>query len=39
MKRFKDYVKGTTLSKEEWEEEVYGPELVEVLKQVDGKWA
>ena len=39
MKRFKDFVKGTTVSQEEWEEDVYGPELVEVLKQVDGKWA
>ena len=39
MRRFKDFVKGTTVSQEEWEEDVYGPELVEVLKQVDGKWA
>ncbi len=39
MKRFKDFIQGTTLSQEEWEEDVYGPELVEVLKQVDGKWA
>jgi hypothetical protein len=39
MKRFKDFIQGTTVSQEEWEEDVYGPELVEVLKQVDGKWA
>lgn len=39
MKRFKDFIQGTTLTQEEWEEEVYGPELIEVLKQVDGKWA
>ena len=39
MKRFKDFIQGTPVSQEEWEEDVYGPELVEVLKQVDGKWA
>ncbi len=39
MKRFKDFIQGTTVSQEEWEEDVYGPELLEVLKQVDGKWA
>jgi len=39
MKRFKDFIQGTSVSQEEWEEDVYGPELVEVLKQVDGKWA
>lgn len=39
MKRFKDFIQGATLSQEEWEEDVYGPELLEVLKQVDGKWA
>ena len=39
MKRFKDFIQGTTVPQEEWEEDVYGPELVEVLKQVDGKWA
>ena len=39
MKRFKDFIQGTAVSQEEWEEDVYGPELVEVLKQVDGKWA
>lgn len=40
MKRFKDFVKGTTVSQEDWEEDVYGAESIdEVLKQVDGKWA
>ena len=40
MRRFKDFVKGTTVSQEEWEEDVYGAESIdEVLKQVDGKWA
>ena len=24
---------------DEWEEEVYGPEIIETLQQVDGKWA
>lgn len=38
MKSFKQYL-STPATKEEWEEDVYGPELVEVLKQVDGKWA
>ena len=40
MRRFKDFVKGTTVSQEDWEEDVYGAESIdEVLKQVDGKWA
>jgi hypothetical protein len=39
MKKFKQFIQGTTLSQEEWEEEVFGPELIETLKQVDGKWA
>jgi hypothetical protein len=39
MKRFKDFIQGTTVSQEEWEEDMFGPELLEVLKQVDGKWA
>ncbi len=38
MKTFKQYL-STPATQEEWEEDVYGPELVEVLKQVDGKWA
>ena len=39
MKRFKDFVQGTIPSQDEWEEDVYGPELIEMLKQVDGRWA
>ena len=39
MKKFKEFIQGTTLSTEEWEEEVFGPELIETLKQVDGRWA
>ena len=39
MKRYKDMIKGTTLPNEEWEEQVYGPELFETLQQVDGRWA
>ena len=35
---FKD--RGIVLSKEVWEEEVFGPEEIEeTLKMVDGKWA
>ncbi len=39
MKKFKQFVQGTTVSQEEWEEDVFGPELIETLKQVDGRWA
>ncbi len=40
MKRFKDFIQGTTVSQDEWEEDMYGDESIdEVLKQVDGKWA
>lgn len=39
MKKFKEFIQGTTVSQEEWEEDVFGPELVEMLKQVDGRWA
>ncbi len=40
MKRFKDFIQGTTVSQDEWEEDMYGVESIdEVLKQVDGKWA
>ena len=39
MKRFKDYIHAAPLSQEEWEEAVFGVEISEVLKQVDGKWA
>jgi hypothetical protein len=35
MKKFKQFIQGTTLSQEEWEEEVFGPELIDKLKQVD----
>jgi hypothetical protein len=38
MKTFKQYT-STPASIEEWEEDVYGPEILEVLKQVDGRWA
>ena len=37
MKKFKHFIQGTTVSQEEWEEEVFGPELTETLKQVDEK--
>lgn len=39
MMGFKKYFASVELSQDEWEEEVYGPELVEMLKQVDGRWA
>lgn len=40
MKRFKDYINNAApLSQEEWEEAVFGVEISEVLKQVNGKWA
>lgn len=39
-KKFKEFIQGTTMSTEEWEEEVYGVEQIdEVLRKVDGKWA
>lgn len=38
MKTFKEYY-SKPASKEEWEEDVYGPEILETLKQVDGRWA
>ncbi len=34
MKKFKEFIQGTILSQEEWEEEVFGPELIETPKQV-----
>lgn len=34
MKKFKQFIQGTTLSQEEWEEEVFGPELIETHEQV-----
>ena len=39
LQKFKHFIQGTTVSQEEWEEDVYGPELIETLKQVDGRWA
>jgi hypothetical protein len=33
MKKFKEFIQGTTLSQEEWEEEVFGPELIETLEK------
>jgi len=38
MKTFKEYL-SKPVSQEEWEEDVYGPEIIETLKQVDGRWA
>jgi hypothetical protein len=37
--RNKDKIVGASLSREEWEEEVFGPVIDETLQQVDGKWA
>ena len=31
MKKFKEFIKGTTLTQEEWEEEVFGPKSSETL--------
>lgn len=40
MKKFKQYILSTPASVEEWEEDLFGVEVIdEVLKQVDGKWA
>lgn len=39
MKKFKQYIQSAPISQDEWEEEVYGPEILETLQQVDGKWA
>ena len=40
MKKFKQYILSTPASVDEWEEDVFGVEIIdEVLKQVDGKWA
>lgn len=38
MKTFNQYLSAPA-EQAEWEEDVYGPELVEILKQVDGRWA
>lgn len=39
MKKFKQYIQSSPISQDEWEELVYGPEIIETLQQVDGKWA
>lgn len=39
MKKFKQYIQSSPISQDEWEELVYGPEILETLQQVDGKWA
>jgi hypothetical protein len=33
MKKFKEFIQGTTLSTEEWEEEVFGPKSSETLEK------
>lgn len=38
-KNFKQYIQSSPISQDEWEELVYGPEIIETLQQVDGKWA
>jgi len=32
MKKFKEFIQGTTLTQEEWEEEVFGPKSSETLE-------
>lgn len=39
MKKFKQYIQSSPISQDEWEELVYGPEIIETLQQVDGRWA
>lgn len=39
MMKFKQYMEGFPVSQDEWEELVYGPEIVEMLQMVDGRWA
>lgn len=39
MKKFKQYIEGRPLAYDEWEELVNGPEIIETLQQVDGRWA
>jgi hypothetical protein len=34
MKKFKEFIQGTILSQEEWEEEVFGPKSSDTPKQV-----
>jgi hypothetical protein len=38
-KNFKQYIQSSPISQDEWEELVYGPEIIETLQQVDGRWA
>ena len=33
MKKFKEVIQGTTLTQEEWEEEVFGPKSSETLEK------
>ena len=33
MKKFKEFIQGTTHSQEEWEEEVFGPKSSETLEK------
>lgn len=39
MKKFKQYIQASPISQDEWEELVNGPEIIETLQQVDGRWA
>lgn len=39
MKKFKQYIQSSPISHDEWEELMYGPEILETLQQVDGRWA
>lgn len=39
MKKFSQYIQSSPISQDEWEELVYGPEIIETLQQVDGRWA
>ena len=37
--KFKQYMEGSPLPHDEWEELVNGPEILEMLQMVDGRWA
>lgn len=39
MMKFKNYIESSPASSDEWEELVYGPEILEMLQMVDGRWA
>lgn len=39
MKSFRKYMQSSPLAVDEWEELLYGPEILEMLQQVDGRWA